>query len=88
MPVTRRHWYLGYLRERARHRVVPVAGDRTSIRAEIGRLRAGRWWPDLDELLAHVERQVPDRVGTPVEGGVEREDVRSRLTPHPPRAVV
>lgn len=73
MPTTRRHWFLGYLHERAPARVVPVRARRAEIRATLGRLRAGRWWPDLDDLLAALERSVPDRVGTPAESTVDTE---------------
>jgi hypothetical protein len=58
---TRRHWYLGVLHAAAPARVVPVAaGDAEST---LPRLGAGRWWPDLDELLDGIDRVVPDRVG-------------------------
>ena len=58
---TRRHWYLGVLHTAAPARVVPVAaGDAEAALAHLG---AGRWWPDLDELLDGIDRVVPDRVG-------------------------
>jgi hypothetical protein len=60
---TRRHWYLGVLHEAAPARVVPVP-DADAATAALVRLSAGRWWPDLDELLARIDRVVPDRVGT------------------------
>jgi hypothetical protein len=43
--------------------VVPVT-DPDAAAAALRRLRPGRWWPDLDELLADVDRVVPDQVGT------------------------
>jgi len=58
---TRRHWYLGVLHAAAPARVVPVTG--TDAEAALGHLGAGRWWPDLDELLDGVDRVVPDQVG-------------------------
>jgi hypothetical protein len=62
LAATRRHWFLGYLRDRAPHRVVPAAASPAGLRREVGRLRAGRWWPDLDELLDEVLREVPEAV--------------------------
>ena len=61
---TRRHWYLGLLHRAAPNRVVPVPADATAgkVGASIASLASGRWWPDLDRLLADVDRVVPDRV--------------------------
>ena len=61
-PATRRHFHLGFLHRAAPHRVVPAT--RATAAATIAHLRAGRWWPDLDRLLADVDQVVPDRVGT------------------------
>ena len=58
---TRRHWYLGVLHAAAPARVVPVTG--TDAEAALAHLGAGRWWPDLDQLLDGVDRVVPDQVG-------------------------
>jgi hypothetical protein len=59
---TRRHWYLGVLHAAAPARVIPAAaGD---AEAALVRLGAGRWWPDLDELLDGIDRVGPDQVGT------------------------
>ena len=59
---TRKHWYLGVLHAAAPARVVPVV-DADAAVAALGRLTPGRWWPDLDELLADIDRIVPDQVG-------------------------
>jgi hypothetical protein len=59
---TRLHWYLGLLHGHAPARVVPVPADETSLVGALGRLGAGRWWPDPAELLAGVESVVPDQV--------------------------
>ena len=59
---TRRHWYLGFLHRAAPSRVVPVAGTASAVATELSQLASGRWWPDLDRLLADVDRVVPDRV--------------------------
>ena len=61
LDATRRHWYLGFLHRAAPSRVVPVAGEPGAVRAQLGRLASGRWWPDLDRLLDGVERVVPDQ---------------------------
>ena len=58
---TRRHWYLGVLHAAAPARVVPVTG--IDAEAALAHLGAGRWWPDLDQLLDGVDRVVPDQVG-------------------------
>lgn len=60
---TLRHWYLGVLHQAAPARVSPVA-NADEAEAALPRLSAGRWWPDLDELLSGIDRVVPDRVGT------------------------
>ena len=64
--VTRRHWYLGYLAGAAPVRVVATNGD---LLPAISHLATGRWWPDLDDLLAGVDRVVPDRVQASVAPG-------------------
>jgi hypothetical protein len=63
---TRRHWYLGVLHRAAPARVVPVPNADAAPGALV-RLSAGRWWPDLDELLARIDQVVPDKVGTAAE---------------------
>jgi hypothetical protein len=64
LPATRRHWYLGFLRSHAPHRVVLVDPDVAAIERALGHLPAGRWWPDLPGLLEGVERVVPDAQDT------------------------
>jgi hypothetical protein len=60
---TRRHWYLGLLARSAPARVVPAdPSSAAKIQAAIASLASGRWWPELDRLLADVDRVVPDRV--------------------------
>jgi hypothetical protein len=56
---TRRHWYLGVLHRAAPARVVPAPHADAAV-AALPRLTAGRWWPDLDELLEGIDRVVPD----------------------------
>lgn len=62
-PVTRRHWYLGVLHRAAPARVVPVP-DPDSAARMLPRLGAGAWWPDLDALLAGIERVAPDQLSS------------------------
>jgi hypothetical protein len=59
---TRRHWYLGLLHRAAPSRVVPVDAAVDQVQASIATLASGRWWPDLDRLLADVDHVVPDRL--------------------------
>ena len=66
LPPTRRHWYLGVLHRRAPLRVLPRGGAE-DVAAALRRLPAAPWWPGLDDLLATVERVVPDRVGSPAD---------------------
>ena len=61
---TARHWYLGVLGSTAPSRVVP-APPSTRLVDAIAELRPGPWWPDLDRLLAGIDRVVPDHVGAP-----------------------
>lgn len=65
LDATRRHFWLGLLHRDAAARVVPAYGDPASVLAALGTLAPGRWWSPLDELLAGIEREVPDQVGTP-----------------------
>jgi hypothetical protein len=61
LPPTRRHWYLGVLHRAAPARVVPVANAGEAAHA-LPRLGAGRWWPDVDELLTGVDRVAPEQL--------------------------
>lgn len=57
---TWRHWYLGVVRDAAPVRVVPVADTASAVERALVRLRAGRWWPELPELLERIDQVVPD----------------------------
>lgn len=59
---TARHWYLGVLRAAASSRVAPVDATADGVRRALSRLPAGRWWPDLPDLLHGIDRVVPDRL--------------------------
>jgi hypothetical protein len=62
LPATIRHWYLGVLRAAAPARVVPVTGTAAAVERALTRLPAGRWWPDMPDLLDGIDRVVPDAV--------------------------
>ena len=62
LTATRRHWYLGVLHRAAPTRVVPLDTATDQLRTRLGKLTSGPWWPDLDRVLADVDRVVPDRV--------------------------
>ncbi|MGD9796598.1 MAG: hypothetical protein AB7H43_03765 [Acidimicrobiia bacterium] len=62
LGVTRRHWYLGVLGAAAAARVVP-ARPAVGLLDQLGALPPGPWWPDLDRLVADLDRVVPDQVG-------------------------
>jgi len=62
LPATVRHWYLGVLRAAAPARVVPVDGTAAAVERALTRLPAGRWWPDMPDLLDGIDRVVPDAV--------------------------
>ena len=65
LPAERRHWYLGVLHRAAPHRVVPVPAEREAVLAAIARLPAGRWWPELPQLLSGLDHELPDRPMVP-----------------------
>jgi len=58
---TPRHFHLGFLSAQAPSRVEVTEPGR--IAETIGGLRAGRWWPDLDDLLRGIDLVVPDQAG-------------------------
>lgn len=62
LPATVRHWYLGVLRDAAPARVVPVDPTSVAVERALTRLPAGRWWPDLPQLLDGIDRVAPDAV--------------------------
>jgi hypothetical protein len=61
---TMRHWFLGVVRPAAPTRVVVVRPS-ISLADQLGQLRPGPWWPDLDRMLADLDRVVPDQAGAP-----------------------
>jgi hypothetical protein len=59
---TLRHWFLGVLSSAAPTRVI-AARPETMLVDYVAELRPGPWWPDLDQILAHLDRVVPDQAG-------------------------
>ena len=55
----------GYL---ARCRRMHAEPESTAVRAAVGRLRAGRWWPDLPAILDGLSHELPDGVMVGEEG--------------------
>lgn len=68
LGATLRHWFLGVLGAHTPTRVV-VGRPATPILGHLAGLRPGRWWPDLDRILADVDRVVPDQVRLPSDTG-------------------
>jgi hypothetical protein len=66
---TRRHWFLGVLGSAGPVRVAAVRADRP-LTDGLAHLRTGPWWPPLDEVLAGIDRLVPDRAGVLPGSGV------------------
>ena len=63
-PEPRPDFYLGPLRSVRPHRVAVAtaadpAGQASALLAELGSLRAGRWWPSLDEVFAAARAFYP-----------------------------
>jgi hypothetical protein len=65
LDATRRHFWLGLMRRDAPGRVVPVGPEPSRVLTALATLAPGRWWSPLDELLAGIERAVPDQIGAP-----------------------
>jgi hypothetical protein len=57
--------------------VVPVAGTAAAVERALNHLPAGRWWPDLPDLLDGIDQVVPDAVpSTPTTTQPESQLVR------------
>jgi hypothetical protein len=59
---TLRHWFLGLLASTAPVRVV-TGRPSIPVVANLAELRTGRWWPDLDHILADLDRVLPEQAG-------------------------
>lgn len=65
LPPTLRHLYLGALHDQRPARVQPVTAEPEEVRRRLPRLRAARWWPELDALLGRLTRHTPDALHRP-----------------------
>jgi hypothetical protein len=68
---TWRHWYLGVLGAVAPTRVLP-AHPAVPLLDHLADLRPGPWWPDLDEVIAGIDRVLPEQSGTLATAGPAR----------------
>jgi hypothetical protein len=59
---TLRHWFLGLLASAAPARVV-TSRPSIPVVANLAKLHTGRWWPDLDHILADLDHVVPEQAG-------------------------
>ena len=57
-----RHWFLGLLGSAAPSRVVTARAGPPVIE-QLADLRPGPWWPDLDRVLAGIDRVLPEQLG-------------------------
>jgi hypothetical protein len=57
-----RHWFLGVLGSAAPRRVVTGRPEAPVVDRLVD-LRPGPWWPDLDRLLADLDRILPEQAG-------------------------
>ncbi len=59
---TLRHWFLGLLASAAPARVV-TSRPSLPVVDNLAGLHTGRWWPDLDRILADLDRVLPEQAG-------------------------
>jgi hypothetical protein len=59
LGAVRRQWYVGFLGAAAPNRVT-TAPPGTALVDHLPELRPGPWWPELDRLLADLDRFAPD----------------------------
>jgi hypothetical protein len=76
-PATERHWFLGVLAPQAPMRVLVADPD---VSSSLPRLPTGRWWPELDQLVAGIEQIVPDQPRWPGERAAAPSDAIERPT--------
>jgi hypothetical protein len=57
-----RHWFLGLLGSAAPSRVITGRAD-AAVVDQLADLRPGPWWPDLDRVLAGLDRVLPEQLG-------------------------
>jgi hypothetical protein len=59
---TLRHWFLGVLGSAAPTRVV-TGRSSVPVLDHLTQLRPGPWWPELDRILADLDRVIPEQAG-------------------------
>lgn len=57
-----RHWFLGLLGSAAPSRVATGRVGAPAVE-QLADLHAGPWWPDLDRVLAGIDRVLPEQLG-------------------------
>jgi hypothetical protein len=57
-----RHWFLGILTAAAPARVRAASASRPVI-DQLGELPTGPWWPGVDQLVADIDRILPEQAG-------------------------
>jgi hypothetical protein len=57
-----RHWFLGLLGSAAPSRVVTSRAGAPVV-DQLADLRPGSWWPNLDRVLAGIDRILPEQLG-------------------------
>jgi hypothetical protein len=57
-----RHWFLGLLVSAAPSRVITSRADAPVV-DQLADLPPGPWWPDLDRVLAGLDRVLPEQLG-------------------------
>jgi hypothetical protein len=57
-----RHWFLGLLGSAAPNRVATGRAGAPAVE-KLADLHAGPWWPDLDRVLAGIDRVLPEQLG-------------------------
>jgi hypothetical protein len=60
---TLRHWFLGLLSSAAPTRVV-AGRSSVPVLDHLAELRPGPWWPELDRILADLDRVIPEQAGS------------------------
>jgi hypothetical protein len=58
-----RHWFLGLLGSAAPSRVVTGRAGAPVVE-QLADLRSGPWWPDVDRVLAGIDRVLPEQLGS------------------------
>jgi hypothetical protein len=60
---TLRHWFLGLMGAAAPTRVV-TGRSSVPVLDHLAEFRPGPWWPELDRILADLDRVIPEQAGS------------------------